>query len=151
MIIMTCPKCGTWVMASEVTAAGGYLRCGVCALVYPVPVLKSIWGASKLGRFAKWAVAGVTLIGILVSLSKLWPEDNSPWEQIEQALSPSAAPLAPEAATIAPESAVGGWRSAQGAGDAGLFGTGDEWGALMARQRIWQQGGEQQLEGREDR
>ena len=151
MIIMTCPKCGAWMMASEVTAASGYLRCGVCALVYPVPVLKRYWEASKLGRFWKWAVAAVTLVGILVSIARLRPEDHSPWVLIEQALPPSATPLAPEAATIAPESAVGGWRSAQGTGDTSLLGFGEERGALTERQRIWQQGAEQQLEGPEDR
>jgi len=80
---------------------------------------------------------GSDLVGILVSISRSWPGDYSPWVAIEQASSPSAAPLAPAAATVAPELALDGWRSAQEAGDASFFGIGKERGALMARQRIW--------------
>jgi len=132
-------------IASEVAAASGYLQCEVCALVCPLPVPRPFLGASKLSRFGKWAVAGVTLVGILVSISGLWPGDYSPWVTIKQAL--CAAPLAPEEATVSPESAVGGWRSARETGDASHFSIGEERGAIIAHQRISQQGGGQQLEG----
>lgn len=151
MIMTNCPKCGTWLMASEVAVASGYLRCGVCTLVYPVPVLKPVGGLSKLGGFGKWTVAGAISVGILVSIARLWRGDHSPGVPIKHALSLSARPLAPLAATLAIEPAVGDWRSEYGNGDTRLFGIGQDWGALMVRQRTWQQGERQQLEGLKDR
>ena len=150
MIFMNCPKCGAWLAASEVVAAPGYLQCAVCAYVYPAPVLEPVGRWSKLRRFRKWAVAGAILVGILVSVSRLWTGNRSPGVSIEQALSPSAASLVPETETVAPEPEVGGWPGAHENGDASLLGSGEEGGALMVRQEIGQRRGSPQSERPED-
>ena len=96
-------------------AASGYVRCGVCGHASPVVVLEPIGGASKVGRVAKYAAAGVALVGGLVLIFRLWPAAEPPAGSIERALSSGVAPLIPEAATVIPEPLpwlTGEWRPA---------------------------------------
>jgi hypothetical protein len=144
---MTCPKCGAWMVASELAAATGFLRCGVCTHIYLLPTRYRFGRASRLARFATSAVVGAVLVGILVSITRVWLGDYWPGLSIKQALPPSVAPLVPEGTTFPPESDMGVWHSENGPADASFIGGGQEGDAQMARQRNWQPGGLQQLDG----
>ncbi len=144
MMLLNCPTCGAWVVPSEIAEASGYVRCGVCAHIYPLAALNRLSGR-KLVRYLGFAAGGAGLVITLAILCQGLAGHHPAGEPAVQALFPGPAQSAFEPEAVAVEPAFGGWQSAHGIGGASLFGAGTEGGAVMAPQNIWLQRDWQQL------